>query len=306
MMKRASSAAEHDLRWLRRLERRMRRLIALTLARAQAELLWQWRAGRSRPHDLGAPLIVSLTSHPARFPTLAATLKCLRSQTVRPDAVILWLDGKAVAKLPKSVRALAAHGIEIRSTQDLGPYTKIVPSLRAFPDAFIVTADDDCYLSPNWLARLVTGFDPARPAVICHRAHRVIIGRHGRPLSYLSWEHGVKFRETASDLMPTGVGGVLYFPGALPAEALDEDQFLSLAPLTDDLWLYWMERVAGTLVTTLGSKEDILYWPGSQAAGRYHENVKGQARNDIHIARLFTAYGLSLQPDIRRRVVAEG
>jgi hypothetical protein len=255
---------------------------------------------------LGAPLIVSLTSHPARFRILAATLKCLLSQTVRPDAVILWLDNKAVAKPPKSVRGLEAYGLEIRRTHDLGPYTKIIPSLRAFPDAFIATADDDCYLSPTWLERLVAGFDPASPAVICHRAHRVTIDPRGRPLPYGAWEHGVQSRETAPDLMPAGVGGVLYFPGALPKEALEEGRFLSLAPLTDDLWLYWMERIAGTLVTALGSKDDIIYWPGSQAAGLYHENLHGQGRNDIHIARLFTAYGLPLQPGNRRRVAAQG
>ena len=47
---------------------------------------WRWRLKRGgRPHGLAAELVVSLTSYPPRFGTLAHTLKSLWRQNVKAD-----------------------------------------------------------------------------------------------------------------------------------------------------------------------------------------------------------------------------
>src|SRR5579864_6248399 len=106
----------------------------------------RWILRRSgTPHGLPGTLVVSLTSYPPRFPTVALTLRCLLTQSIKPDHVILWIAHADEARLPPEVLALRALGLEIRSTEDLRSFKKIVPALRDFPDAFIVTADDDVY-----------------------------------------------------------------------------------------------------------------------------------------------------------------
>ena len=41
-----------------------------------------------RPHGLNSKLVISLTSYPQRFDTLANTLRCLLNQTVTPDHIV--------------------------------------------------------------------------------------------------------------------------------------------------------------------------------------------------------------------------
>jgi len=106
---------------------------------------------RGRAHNLGSELIVSLTSHPPRFPTLHLTLGCLLDQSFRADRVILWIAHDDMALLPAAVRKLERRGLEIRACDDIRSYKKLVPALEAFPHAFIVTADDDLELAPDWL-----------------------------------------------------------------------------------------------------------------------------------------------------------
>lgn len=268
-------------------------------ARLKTELAWRGRPRRRAPHGLAARLIVSLTSHPPRFGTLAPTLKCLLSQSVAPDLVVLWLGEGDAERLPPAVLALRERGLTIRSTADIGPFTKIIPALRAHPGDFIVTADDDVYYGPRWLERLVAAYDPAAPAIVCQRAHRVRLDAAGRPISYANWVWQVPAPETSPDLFPTGVGGVLYFPGALPELTLDQDAFLSLSPRNDDIWLYWMERLAGLNITTLGQDSPVVNWPSSQRAGLRMVNTTGALNNDVYVRRLFDAYGLSF--DLKRR-----
>ena len=48
------------------------------------------------------------------------------------------------------------RGLEIRECDNLRSFKKLVPALQTFPNAFIVTADDDLYFAPNWLETLAT------------------------------------------------------------------------------------------------------------------------------------------------------
>jgi hypothetical protein len=278
-----------------RAQRKLSRICASAVAQAETELRWTVGRTAARPHGLSAELVVSLTSHAKRFATLAPTLKCLLSQSVRADATVLWIGEADFDRLPRSVLALREHGLEIRRTRDLGPYTKLIPSLRSFPASFIATADDDVCYGPTWLERLVAGHDPARPAVVCHRAHRLRLDARGRPVTYLRWDWEAPERETSPHLVATGVGGVLYFPGALPEEATDEAAFRAVAPRADDLWLYWMERRAGVDVTTLGHRRPLITWLGSQRHGLNRVNVDGATMNDAAVEMLIARYGLPFE-----------
>src|SRR5262249_15606303 len=72
-----------------------------------------------RPHGLPRPLIVSLTSYPPRFPTLALTLKCLLTQSVTPDHLVLWVTRDDFSLLPRDVLDLRSHDLEIALAPDL-------------------------------------------------------------------------------------------------------------------------------------------------------------------------------------------
>jgi hypothetical protein len=253
-----------------------------------------WRsAGRARPHPLRAPLVVSLTSYPGRFPTLDRTIASLLRQTVQPDRLVLWVSESALADLPRETTMLQRWGLDIQGVPDLGPYTKLIWSLRAFPDAFLVTADDDAYYDPSWLESLVAEHVDSQPCVLCRRAHRLKLRPDGGIVPYASWEWDVQdaaSRLPSRDLFPTGVGGVLYPPGSLHPEVQNEDAFRSLCPTNDDIWFYWMARLAGSSARKVGPRFAAVSWPGSQRGGLAGGNIG--THNDAYIRALIERYGM--------------
>ncbi|MGO4642524.1 hypothetical protein AB4Z43_29270 [Mesorhizobium sp. 2RAF45] len=215
-------------------------------------LRWPLR-GQGRPHGLPGDLIVSLTSYPKRFETLHLTLRCLLSQTVVPDRVVLWLTSEHAAQLPPLVTDLKAHGLEIRFCKDVRSYKKIVPALLAFPKAYIVTADDDVYYGHRWLEELVE--KAGESTIVCHRGHSVAFDDAGQIAPYSNRSYDVS--DTANMLFATGVGGVLYGPESLSPEAVDEDKFIELCPQGDDIWLFWMgQRVGSKYIKTQKRRVD--------------------------------------------------
>jgi hypothetical protein len=250
-------------------------------------------AGRRGRSGLPGPLIVTLTSYPPRFAHLHRTLKCLLRQTVVPDRLVLWIDEASSGRLPRKVRNLERRGVEIRFGRDLGSYNKLVPALRDFPDAFLVTADDDIYYQPRWLEALVGGFDSARPSIICHRAHRTRIDSAGEMAPYEKWEKDVQdasARARSTDIVPTGAGGVLYPPGSLAPGALDEALIRQTCPTTDDFWFYWMAREAGSTHRKVGDVFACVSWPDSQDCAMHWANMQGGY--DRQIGALVKLFGL--------------
>lgn len=247
------------------------------------------RAGRA--HELPGKLVVSLTSYPPRYATLAPTLKALLTQSMKPDHVVLWLYEPEAALLPPEVRDLTSRGLEIRTfPRNIGPLTKILPALTAFPGAFIATADDDIAYRADWLERLVNEWSGKTNEIVCHRAHRIKFSAAGAPAPYAEWRFEVPGPLTSTDIFPTGVGGVLYPPGSLPPETLDEATYQSLCPKQDDLWLYWMGRRAGALYKKTSYNKDLLLWPDSQKVALMDENLYSGG-NDVKIAALIGRFG---------------
>lgn len=256
------------------------------LARAKAEIDARPDTPR-HPHGLPGPLVVSLTSYPARFGTLALTLRGILAQSVRPDQVILWLDDGDQAQLPPDVGMLP--GLEVRICPAWRSYKKIVPTLLAHSDAFIVTADDDVYYPADWLENLVNAVQ-AGARIACHRAHRIVLHADGQPASYGQWRHNIDTPEQSPLIFLTGVSGVIYAPGVFHPDVARDDLFKRLAPRSDDVWLYWMHRLNRVEAQKIGTRARILEWEGSQAQSLRAANLHGTG-NDQAIAAMIGHYG---------------
>jgi len=254
-----------------------------------AEKQWKKRRGKGQPHKLPGELIISLTSYPPRFPFVERTVKSLLSQSVKPDRIILWVAEQDSASLPAGVVGLQKHGLEIRTCADMRSYKKLVPAVLAFPEAFIVTADDDFYYGPTWLAAYVDAYRNSEE-ILCQRARCASVGYDGQFTPYASWPLPRK-EISAPAVMPVGVEGVFYPPQALPQEALDSGVFMQVCPEADDLWFYWMGSRNGRRFRKIGGDPRLdRHWPGSQDTALYRDNVDGGG-NDKQIASLIDAMG---------------
>ncbi|WP_416907200.1 MAG: hypothetical protein ACMVO5_09090 [Polymorphobacter sp.] len=201
-------------RFARRLNRHRLHIAAQLRLRAAVRAVAGFpRVKSQQDHRLPAPLIITLTSYPPRFPMLANTIKSLLDQSMRADRLVLWITHEDMDALPDDVRALEQHGLEIRGSIEMRSYKKLVPALLAFPDAFLVTADDDVYYPPRWLATLVESLDPQDPKIVSARAHMARLDENGRFIPYINWEFDTQSQIATGPsklLFPTGGAGTLY------------------------------------------------------------------------------------------------
>jgi hypothetical protein len=263
--------------------------------RRHLELSWLQNSKSAGRHELPGMLAVSLTSYPPRFQTLALTLKSIFGQSVRADAVILWIAEQSFDELPLSVTELQSHGLLIKRCRELRSYKKIVPLLQEQNECFIVTADDDVYYRRHWLRDLVREYDPNRREVICGRAHRITLDTNGLPHAYNQWEHQVRANGASSLLFPTGVGGVLYPPGIFCTEVTRIELFTELCPYSDDIWLYWMASMNGAVFRKVGPRTHPTLWPNTQGISLARINID-RFENDAQIKRMTEHYGFPAKP----------
>lgn len=188
------------------------------------------------------PLIVSMTSYPPRFRTLDKVIASLKAQSLKADLLILWINEIDCALVPKQISEQQNEFFQIRSLKgvDLRSYKKLIPSLIAYPNSIIVTADDDVLYYKNWLRDLYDeSVNRQHACIICHTARRVVMcGDNMAP--YASWgEIDADESAVGQDVFPTGVGGILYGPDTLAEVAKDYTSALACAPNGDDIWFFF-------------------------------------------------------------------
>lgn len=245
-------------------------------------------------HQLPGRLVVSMTSYPARFPSLHLTIKSLLDQTVRPDHIVLWVAHGDLDALPDSVASLQSDQFLVRTCDDMRSFKKILPSLGAYPDSFIVIVDDDTYYPDHWLAGLLAAYDPEDPSIVCYRAHRLTYMPDGRLAPYRDWDKnsvGDRRNPVCRDLLPTGNGGVLYPPGSLPPETTDLALIRKLSPTSDDVWLFFMWRKNGWSIRRVpGPRRQFYEWPESQDQSLTALHATG--KKDEHLQDMSDYFGI--------------
>lgn len=287
--------------FLARLPARIKRRIQGEIQSNISPTVFAWKIAITFPwkrvaksHGLSAPLIISLTSYPARFAKLPLTLKCLLSQSIAADRVILWIAHEDKTALTPAILDLQKEGLEIAYCDNLRSYKKIIPALQLYPDSFIATADDDLYYWPSWLAEMLQSYQGNIKEVVCHRAHQICLGQDGLPLPYAQWEGETQQLEASPLNFQTGVGGALYPPGVFHRDVLEKEMFKTLCPNADDVWLYWMMRLNGAVARKVGVRHTLITWPDTQKTALFHDNAAGGG-NDHQIDAMIQTYGFPIK-----------
>jgi hypothetical protein len=239
-------------------------------------------------------IVVSLTTFPARFDKAFLCVESLLRQSLKPDHLVLWV-AETDGTIPATLTKLEARGLQIRRCKDIRSYKKIIYALKEFPECAIVTADDDFFYPRHWLRDLYAAY-LAEPQIIhCHRAHLATGGCDGMPAPYKEWSYGAPGVVGPSQLLfPTSGAGVLYPPHCFDEDVCNEELFLSLCPLADDVWLKAMllKRGIACKKVSLLSPEFIQV-KGTQEMALWRENVV-QGKNDEQIRAVFKRFHLTL------------
>lgn len=190
--------------------------------------------------DRPTPVIISLTTHSDRLYEVCLAIESIMQGTVKPDDIVLWLDEYDERPLPITLQRQMERGLKVLRTADMRSYTKLLPALRQFPDADIVTIDDDIFYPYDFLEALLATHHSCPQAIVANMVMQVSRDSEGIPQGIQQWP----YITTPSDPFFEGFGGVLYPASCLPDEVFNERLFKDLCPTADDVWFNAIARLA--------------------------------------------------------------
>lgn len=253
-------------------------------------------------------VVVTLTSFPAAIQYAAQAVQSILKGSVLPDKLVIYLTLSEFegGKVPECLRSLSENNpvFEVRDySPDIRSYQKLIPALADFPEAIIVTIDDDVFYHKHMLRDLLALHSEFPDEVLAHRAKRIRPGRPYREWKKYRW-YDFLFKRIHSGYVNllTGVGGVLYPPHSLKKEMLNAELFTKIAPSTDDIW-FWAAATANdtpVIPVPFGrNKPRSLEKP--KEISLKTTNFKGQT--DRNLAALSAV--LERYPEIRKRIDGE-
>lgn len=245
------------------------------------------------PRD--CPVVVSLTTHPARLSTVFLAVESLLNQSFKPDRIVLWLSRAEInaGDIPTELRRQQQRGLEIRwHDENLSCYKKLIHALEEFADCHIVTADDDLMFPRHWLRDLHRAHTRHPHAIAAHRGYWCSrrAARELRP--YNLWPAADNATAPSHDIFPTCGAGAWFAPGVLDARVTERALFMRLCPGADDIWYKAMSLLAQAPTVLARARSvtfPLIYARGSQRKTLWQVNERA---NDAHLKAVFDHFDL--------------
>lgn len=189
-------------------------------------------------------LPISLTSISSRLHILPKTLKSLLTQTLKPEGIHIFLSkepfniDQGCTSLPGELQALldAEPLLHLHWTENHGPFRKLLPFAKLFPNIPVLVVDDDTIHESTFVETAYTLWKEHQ----CCISFRATIMSPEHP--YRTWFDGAG--ETSIGLFHKGNGGVVYHTSWLQDLRIhDSSIFLKFCPTADDIWFnVWRMR----------------------------------------------------------------
>ena len=246
------------------------------------------------------PLILSLTSFPARIDKVYLTIETLLRQELKPDYIYLWLSKKEFPNkrkdLPERLLEQEKRGLEIKFCEEnLRSYKKLIYTLGKNPNSNIITFDDDIIYPKNIVKMIYHEHKKFPKKIIATRCNKIIKDPFGNMKSYKEWKFNTKEIE-GSDLFFVGAGGVLYPRNSLSNEVFNEKVFIEICPSGDDIWFWAMALLNKTKIRRIKKRFKLFAIINSQRKSLSKVNLI-QNKNDEQIKKVFKKYCCIHLPD---------
>ncbi len=205
------------------------------------------------PHDMlqrkddATDVIVSLTSYGKRVTdSVPYAIYSVFAQSVLPNRIVLWLDDEHWNddNLPYLLKRLKQSGLEIYYCKDIRSYKKLIPSLKMFPDNYIVVIDDDFYYNKDFVKWMKDAYNNSDKRTVFATWGCIVGKKDGKYLPYSQWKDCL-YGDANSEYSLFGGGGGGYSPKIFDKEIFREDLFMTLCPTADDIWFWIQEKRMG-------------------------------------------------------------
>lgn len=192
-------------------------------------------------------MCISLTSYGFRIKTTALTIISLLLQSDRPHVYLFIASSEIrLVNLPLRILSKLYKRFEIIACDDVKSYKKIMPLIdlellchekdrvrlkeRIIKYKYVITADDDIFYLPQTSRRMMKIAKSNDDDTVVYNTGMLI----DLKTSYANWEIA-NGRENKL-VLPVGAGGILYPINQLMR--VRDNNYLEIAPTTDDIWLY--------------------------------------------------------------------
>jgi len=244
-------------------------------------------------------LIVSLTTKPGRIHKIWMVIESILRQDIKPDGLFLYLakeEFDSEKALPSKLLSLRKRGLQIVFVEEnLKPHNKYFYSMSSFPNADILTVDDD-KIYPSGLIGTLVSCRKEYTHEICSISARKIGIAGNMPNKYINWEIMKTDVGPSHSLLSLGVCGVLYPPGALHQDLFDVRELKRNALLSDDLWIKIMALRNDTRIVSLAHqfKQHFVSITGLKSAQLMKQNVEN-GQNDVVFNNLLNLYKIDIK-----------
>lgn len=238
-------------------------------------------------------IVVSLTSFPYRINSVYKVISLLLNQTVKPDRVVLWLSKEQFenVEIPENLLNLEKYGLEIKWVdKDIKSFKKLVPSVKEFPEAIIITADDDILYPDNYIESLYLSYLDNPNVIHANRAFLIKQRKNGKfYISSRNYTYNKTYLPRYRNELMTGYG-TLFPPNSLDKNVINDEIFTKEIPTNDDIWFWGMAVLNGTkiMVNKNGYKLHLVEDNSVQ-----EHSLKNMNRND-------TIVGMSARDGINK------
>ena len=121
-------------------------------------------------------VIVSLTTYRRRLLGVSSTIESIMQGSVKPNRICLWMDESLKdITFPQTLLNQVKRGLEIYFCKDIGPHTKLVPALAKYPEASIITIDDDAIYDYDLVETLVSSHIAHPKCIVTKRIARLLL-----------------------------------------------------------------------------------------------------------------------------------
>ncbi len=184
--------------------------------------------------------LISLTSHGVRLKYVSRTIFSILKQANLKIVLTLFQDD--VKNIPEDLQTLIDTNVVelIIAEENLCPHLKYYYAMKKYKDYNVITIDDDCLYSSDFISSLFNYHIKNPNTIIARRAHLIMLN-NGKIKPYNSWKMCIKSSNDNRHIFATGVGGILY-----PANILDVDKInlteLKQCLYADDIFLKVLEN----------------------------------------------------------------
>lgn len=229
------------------------------------------------PYNFGK-IFISLTTYPTRIESAYFSILSILNQTVKSNKIILTLiedefpNGEG--EFPQKIQDLKEKGIEfLWAKENLRPHNKYFYSMQKYPDAIIITIDDDILYPKDTIAKLVASYQKFPNAISALHTDKFSIKNSQLDL-YSKAIIGYKkdLFQPKLDLMAEGFAGVLYPPSILPKETYNIQLIKKCTPIADDIWLKCIELKNNIPVVCADNNHRIIVQVDVQDTALFKKN----------------------------------